>query len=458
MIQKDTIVAIATPTGVGAIAVLRISGKRAFEVIDYTFETISKKKLKTQKGYTIHFGKITNGSLVLDEVLVSLFKAPQSYTGEDVVEVSCHGSLYIQRELLQLFLAKGCRIAEPGEFTKRAFLNGKIDLSQAEAVADLIATNSAASHKVAMQQMKKGFASDLKALRDELVDLASMVELELDFSEEDIEFADKKELGNLAERISKVLNKLIQSFESGNAMKNGIPIAIMGKPNVGKSTLLNTILNDQKAIVSHIPGTTRDAIEEQVNINGIVMRFIDTAGVRETEDEIEQIGIQRTFQEIERASVILYLFDVSCTEIKSVSKEIKSLKKQFPDKKFILVGNKYDQVDKSTQTNLSSKKKLVLISAKEKTGIELLLEKIGLLVSLLVSEEGTVVSNMRHYEALKNSKEQIVKLQEGLESGLSGDILAIDIRSTLHYLGLITGEVTTDDLLGNIFSNFCIGK
>ena len=344
MTYTDNIIALATPSGVGAIAIIRISGKNAITICETFFKSVSGKRLIEQDTHSIHLGHIIDDGRILDEVLVSIFKDPQSYTGENVVEISCHGSLYIQQEIIQLFLRNGCRIANPGEFTLRAFLNGKLDLSQAEAVADLISSDSEASHQVAMQQMRGGFSNEIKILRDELLNFASLIELELDFAEEDVEFANRKQFKELVTRIIKVLKHLIDSFAIGNVIKNGIPVAIVGEPNVGKSTLLNTLLNEEKAIVSEIPGTTRDAIEDELIIGGISFRFIDTAGIRDTEDVLETIGIKRTFEKIEQSQVVMYLFDAS--ESRSLMEEINKIQKKFPDKHLIVVANKVDKISR----------------------------------------------------------------------------------------------------------------
>ena len=467
MIYTDNIIALATPSGAGAIAVIRISGKDAINLCQSFFKSVSGKQIVNQKSHTIHLGHIVDKDRIIDEVLVSIFKDPHSYTGENVVEISCHGSIYIQQEIIQLFLRNGCRIANPGEFTLRAFLNGKLDLSQAEAVADLISSDSEASHQVAMQQMRGGFSNEIKALRDELLNFASLIELELDFSEEDVEFANRDQFRDLVLRIIKVLKHLIDSFAIGNVIKNGIPVAIVGEPNVGKSTLLNVLLNEEKAIVSEIAGTTRDAIEDELIIGGISFRFIDTAGIRDTEDVVETIGIKKTFEKIELSQVVMFLFDAS--EIHSSIEEINNIQKNFPEKPLIIVANKVDKlssIDKdilnhelSVILSKSEKSQIQLLSAKNNIGIDDLKEKLLQFINTgALKNNDTIITNSRHYDALLKALEEIRKVQQGMNSGLSGDLLAIDIRQALYHFGEITGEITNDDLLGNIFANFCIGK
>ncbi len=465
MKPKDTILALATASGTGAIAIVRLSGKKAISLVDTQFKSVSGKKLKQQSSHTIHLGHIVDGKRELDEVLVSIFKSPNSYTGENVVEVSCHGSPYIQQEIIQLFLRNGCRIANPGEFTLRAFLNGKLDLSQAEAVADLIASDSEASHQIAMQQMRGGFSSEIKLLRDELLNFASLIELELDFAEEDVEFANRDKFQDLISRISTVLKRLIDSFAVGNVIKNGIPIAIVGEPNVGKSTLLNVLLNEDRAIVSHIAGTTRDTIEDEIIIGGINFRFIDTAGIRETKDEVESIGIKRTFDKISQAQVVIYLFDAGLISenesvLNNLLSEIQKIKNKFPLKPILIVANKIDVLNKSQLAKLGSLiPGLLFLSAKEHIGIDVIHDKLLEFVNTgALRNNDTIITNSRHYDALLKALEEIKKVQDGLDSRLSGDLLAIDIRQALYHFGEITGEITSDDLLGNIFANFCIGK
>lgn len=464
MILQDTIVALATPSGAGAIAIIRISGNNAITIAANVFSSVSGKDIINQKTHTIHLGHITDDGKIYDQVLLSLFKGPNSYTGENTVEISCHGSTYIQQQIIQLLLRKGCRMANAGEFTLRAFLNGKLDLSQAEAVADLIASDNEASHQIAMQQMRGGFSNEIAKLRDELLNFASLIELELDFAEEDVEFADRTQFHDLLDRIEFVLKRLIDSFAVGNVIKNGIPVAIVGEPNVGKSTLLNALLNEERAIVSDIAGTTRDTIEDELVINGIGFRFIDTAGIRETQDVVESIGIKKTFEKIEQAQVVVYLVDSSqLTEINFLSKlkvEVEKIKNQFPLKPLIIIGNKADKLNEEQKTSiLVTIPELLLISAKKNIGVEELKEKLMSFVNTgALRNNETIVTNTRHYDSLIKALEEIQKVQFGLRSGLSADLMAIDIRQALYYFGEITGQVTNDELLGNIFTNFCIGK
>ena len=462
MTNKDTIIALATASGAGAIAVLRVSGPKAISVSNTLFKSIHDKNLLNQPTHTIHLGHIVDGDRVLDEVLVSIYKNPQSYTGEDVVEISCHGSSYIQQEILQLFIRNGCRSANPGEFTLRAFLNGKMDLSQAEAVADLIASDSAAAHQIAMQQMRGGFSSEIKKLREELLNFASLIELELDFSEEDVEFADRRQFEDLLQRIVKVLKYLIDSFSTGNVIKNGVPISIIGAPNVGKSTLLNALLNEDKAIVSNIAGTTRDAIEDELIIEGVKFRFIDTAGIRHTDDTVESIGIKKTFAKMAESQVIIQLIDASLISKANTADILASLvetKAQYPEKETLVVLNKMDLADKALLSKVFSELEPLHMSAKTGTGVELLKTKLLDMVHMgKLQNNDTIITNARHYDALRLALENIQKVQVGMQTGLSGDLLAIDIREALYHFGRITGEISTDDLLGNIFANFCIGK
>ena len=462
MTNKDTIIALATASGAGAIAVLRVSGPEAISVSNSLFRSIHNKSLLTQTTHTVHLGHVMDGKRVLDEVLLSLFKNPQSYTGEDVVEISCHGSSYIQQEIMQLFIRKGCRAAEAGEFTLRAFLNGKMDLSQAEAVADLIASDSAAAHQIALQQMRGGFSSEIKNLREELLNFASLIELELDFSEEDVEFADRRQFEDLLQRIVKVLKYLIDSFSTGNVIKNGVPISIIGAPNVGKSTLLNALLNEDKAIVSNIAGTTRDAIEDELIIEGVKFRFIDTAGIRHTDDTVESIGIKKTFAKMAESQVIIQLIDASLISKANTADILASLvetKAQYPEKETLVVLNKMDLADKALLSKVFSELEPLHMSAKTGTGVELLKTKLLDMVHMgKLQNNDTIITNARHYDALRLALENIQKVQVGMQTGLSGDLLAIDIREALYHFGRITGEISTDDLLGNIFANFCIGK
>lgn len=471
MLSQDTIVALATPSGAGAIAIIRISGKDALTIAASLFESVSGKDILKQKTHTIHLGHIVDGAKVYDQVLLSIFKGPNSYTGENVIEISCHGSTYIQQQIIQLLLRKGCKMAEPGEFTLRAFINGKLDLSQAEAVADLISSENEASHQIAMQQMRGGFSNEIAKLREELLNFASLIELELDFAEEDVEFADRTQFHELLERIEFVLKRLIDSFAVGNVIKNGIPVAIVGEPNVGKSTLLNALLNEERAIVSEIAGTTRDTIEDELVINGIGFRFIDTAGIRETADIVESIGIKKTFEKIEQAQVVVYLLDSSQisdftlqisenSRLHTIKIEVEKIRNQFPLKPLVIIGNKADMLTESQIENLKSEiPEILLISAKENTNIEDLKNQLLSFVNTgALRNNETIVTNTRHYDSLLKALEEIQKVKFGLQTGISSDLMAIDIRQALYYFGEITGQVTNDELLGNIFANFCIGK
>jgi tRNA modification GTPase len=462
MIPQDTIVALATPSGAGAIAVLRMSGNEAICIASEVFVSVSGKDITRQKSHTLHLGHIENEGKVYDQVLLSIFKGPNSYTGENTIEISCHGSTYIQQQIIQLLLRKGCRMANAGEFTLRAFLNGKLDLSQAEAVADLVASDNEASHQIAMQQMRGGFSNEIAKLRGELLNFASLIELELDFAEEDVEFADRSQFHDLLNRINFVLKRLIDSFAVGNVIKNGIPVAIVGEPNVGKSTLLNALLNEERAIVSDIAGTTRDTIEDELVISGIGFRFIDTAGIRETEDLVESMGIKKTFEKMEQAQVVAYLFDATLfAEIdNNLKTEIAKIKNQFPLKPLVIIGNKADKLSEEVKAYaLQQIPELLLVSAKEKNGVEELKDKLLSFVNTgALRNNETIVTNTRHYDSLLKALEEIQKVQYGLQSGIPADLMAIDIRQALYYFGEITGQVTNDELLGNIFANFCIGK
>ncbi len=471
---NDTIVALATPAGAGAISIIRVSGPDALKIVSPLFLAKSKKALEKQPTHTLHLGNIMNGERTLDEVLVSVFRAPKSYTGEETVEISCHGSPYIQQEIIQLLIRKGCRSAEAGEFTLRAFLNGKMDLSQAEAVADLINSENAASHQVAMQQMRGGFSNEIQKLREELLNFASLIELELDFAEEDVEFANRDQFQELISKIQTVLKRLIDSFATGNVLKNGIPVAIVGEPNVGKSTLLNALLNEERAIVSDIAGTTRDTIEDEMSIGGVGFRFIDTAGIRETKDVVESIGIKKTFEKISQAQVVVYLVDssqiaVNRERLREVKIGIEKIKNKFPLKPLLIISNKTDRLAEEEISNLkaeldqisemNNRAQYLLLSAKSKQGVEELKEKLLEYVNTgALRNSDTIVTNSRHYAALLRALEEINKVEDGLNHDLSGDLLAIDIRQALYHFGEITGEITNDDLLGNIFENFCIGK
>ncbi len=466
MIPHETIVALATPSGAGAIAIIRLSGQDAISIAAQVFQSVAGKDITKQKSHTLHLGHIVDDTKVLDQVLLSIFKGPNSYTGEHVIEISCHGSVFIQQQIIQLLLRKGAKMAQAGEFTLRAFLNGKLDLSQAEAVADLIASDNEASHQIAMQQMRGGFSNEIAKLREELLNFASLIELELDFAEEDVEFADRTAFHELINRIEFVLKRLIDSFAVGNVIKNGIPVAIVGEPNVGKSTLLNAFLNEERAIVSDIAGTTRDTIEDELVINGIGFRFIDTAGIRETEDVVESIGIQKTFEKIEQAQVVILLLDAKELHVSGLKfqVEIEKIKNKFPQKPLIVILNKVDllstnEVEKIRQELQTIKLKLVTISAKQKVGIdELKITLLSFVNTGALRNNETIVTNTRHYDSLLKALEEIQKVKWGLNSGISSDLMAIDIRSALFFFGEITGEVTNDELLGNIFANFCIGK
>lgn len=453
--NEDTIVALSTAEGAGAIAVIRLSGKEAINICNKVF---SGKDLSAQKTHTLHFGTIKDGDQTLDEAVVSIFKEPHSYTKENVAEISCHGSPYIVRQIIQLLIRNGARLARPGEFTRRAFINGKLDLAQAEAVADLIASDSEAAHRTAMNQMRGGFSEKIKTLREQLIHFASMIELELDFAEEDVEFASRDDLRSLVYDIQKTIGELISSFALGNAIKNGIPTVIAGKPNVGKSTLLNALLNEEKAIVSDIPGTTRDFIEDEINIEGVNFRFIDTAGIREAKDKIEAIGVERTHMKMKQASLIIYMFDLERDRLEDIQKEIETLKEIGAP--FIKVGNKLDKANPEALERLKeTEKDMVMISASSHMGLDELKAKILETAHIDPAKKGaTIVTNIRHYESLKNTQKALDDALEAIDKGLTGDLLALDLRTALHHLGEITGEVTTEDLLANIFSKFCIGK
>ncbi|WP_281336215.1 tRNA uridine-5-carboxymethylaminomethyl(34) synthesis GTPase MnmE [Flavobacterium eburneipallidum] len=466
MIHQDSIVALATPSGAGAIAIIRISGEDAITIGNTVFKSIKNKDLTQQKTHTLHLGHIIDDAKTLDEVLVSIFKGPNSYTGENTIEISCHGSTYIQQQIIQLLLRKGCRMADPGEFTLRAFLNGKLDLSQAEAVADLISSDNEASHQIAMQQMRGGFSNEIAKLREELLNFASLIELELDFAEEDVEFADRTQFHELLNRIEFVLKRLIDSFAVGNVIKNGIPVAIVGEPNVGKSTLLNALLNEERAIVSDIAGTTRDTIEDELVIGGIGFRFIDTAGIRETKDVVESIGIKKTFEKIEQAQVVLYLFESFKFQVSGSEYilEIEKVKNKYPLKPLLVVINKIDLISVEERLSISQQLetlnvKQILLSAKQKIGIDELKNQLLSFVNTgALRNNETIVTNTRHYDSLLKALDEITKVKYGLETNLSSDLMALDIREALYQFGMITGQVTNDELLGNIFANFCIGK
>lgn len=464
--MSDTICAISTASGLGAIAIVRVSGDQAIETVDSIFQSSRKKfKLNEAKTHTAHYGKILNDkSEIVDEVLATVFRAPNSFTGEDSVEIACHGSHYIQQEIIKQLLSKGCRIATHGEFTQRAFANGRMDLSQAEAVADLIACQNKASHRLAMNQMRGGFSREISILRDRLLTFTSLVELELDFSDhEELEFADRSELKALAEEILKKIGGLKNSFSTGDAIKNGIPVSIIGETNAGKSTLLNYLLKEDKAIVSDIHGTTRDVIEDTVIIDGLLFRFIDTAGLRNTSDVIENMGIERSYKMMDKASIVLWVIDAS-QPLHHLDELSVSIKEHLQDKKLIKVFNKVDLIDDSTQQAFSDYYKKfegdeLFISAKHTLNTDQLEELLVKAAQIPeIGENDVMVTNMRHYEALNNAYSAISRVQDGLENNISGDFLSQDIRECLHYLGEITGEITTDEVLGTIFSRFCIGK
>ncbi len=451
----DTIVALATAPGIGAIAVIRISGLATFEVINQLFP---KKDLLAQASHTIHVGLLKDGDTVLDEVVLSLYRGPKSYTGEDVIEISCHGSPYIQEQILQAITKSGVRMAKPGEFTQRAFLKGKMDLAQAEAVADLIASNTEASKKAALHTMRGGFSSDLTQLREALISFSALIELELDFSQEDVEFADRTQFKNLISQLKEATAALIGSFKLGNVIKNGVQVAIIGKPNAGKSTLLNTLLNENRAIVSDIAGTTRDTIEEVLNIEGVLFRLIDTAGIREhTDDAIEQIGVSKSKEKMRAAQVVVYLYDllnISAAELQQIVNEFEQ-----EQIKYILVGNKADLANAETVKQFAAFKNSLFISAKNNEQIDALKKSlVNNTIHGNINTESTIVTNARHYEALVGLMQSLEEVEQGLHNRLPGDLLALDIRQCLHYLGTITGSITHEDQLDYIFSKFCIGK
>jgi len=464
MLDQSTICAISTPPGIGGIAVIRLSGKEAVPIAEKIFQSpANDKRLSDQRANTLHFGAIKSGVDLIDEVVVSLFKAPHSFTGEDIIEISCHGSVYIQQMILQLLISNGARMARPGEFTQRAFLNGKMDLSQAEAVADLIASGNKSAHKLAISQMRGGFSREINQLRSELLRFAALVELELDFSEEDVEFADRGALIELSTRIATLLKKLTESFRLGNVIKNGIPVAIIGETNVGKSTLLNALLNEDKAIVSDIHGTTRDVIEDVINIDGTLFRFSDTAGIRETTDVIESMGIERSYNQLDKAEIVLLVTDIS-RSVQPILDRIVKIREKIADQQLIIIANKVDIASDEAQNQLSKfpllpNESLVFIAAKSRANLVELIQLMKDAVDFdSIGPEEIIVSNVRHYEALSMAYGAIEKVIDGLKTGISGDFLAQDIRECLHYLGEITGEVSTDEILGHIFKHFCIGK
>jgi tRNA modification GTPase len=450
---EETIIALATAQGISAIAVIRLSGKDSIEIVQKAFKG---KNLLEQPSHTLHFGLVEDNGRVLDEVLVSIFKEPNSFTKENSAEISCHGSPVIVREIIKVFLKHGARLAEPGEFTKRAFLNGRFDLAQAEAVADLITAETDNARQAALNQMRGGFSKEIERLREELIHFASLIELELDFGEEDVEFAKRDDLKDLILKIQSYIRLLMESFDQGNVIKNGVPTVIAGKPNAGKSTLLNTLLNEERAIVSDIPGTTRDVIEDEMVLGGINFRFIDTAGLRETQDVIEAMGVERTREQMKKASLIIYLFDLTNISLEEIQHEEDHLKQLgIPH---IKVGNKIDKASKDLVNKLATKD-FVFISASRKTNIQELKDRILSYFQVRSVKTGdVVVTNLRHYQNLKQTSDALTRVLDGMEQGITGDFLAMDIRQSLHYLGEITGTITTDDLLANIFSKFCIGK
>lgn len=451
---NDTIVALATPQGIGAIGVIRLSGNKAIEIVNDLFPS---KNLLQQSSHTLHVGFLKNGNTVLDEVVVALYKNPKSYTGEDVVEISCHGSAFIQEKIIQTVIEKGCRIAKAGEFTQRAFLNGKLDLTQAEAVADLIASNTEASRNTAIKNIRGGFSNTLASLREELLRFSALIELELDFSQEDVEFADRTQLNNLISHLFTTTQTLLQSFKLGNVIKNGVQVAIIGKPNAGKSTLLNALLNENRAIVSDIAGTTRDTIEEVLNIDGILFRLIDTAGIRtHPSDVIESIGVERSYEKMKAADLVLYLFDVNEIDAATLQQVINDFEQQ--NITYLLVGNKVD-TSKNNLENFASFNSIIFISAKDQHNLQFL--KTALVKQAVdgsIDTEATIVTNARHYDALQKLFVALQDVQIGLINNIQSDLLALDIRQALHYLGEITGEITNEDQLDYIFSKFCIGK
>lgn len=454
MLASDTIIAPSTPPGISAIAVIRLSGNGALEITESVFRG---KKLSEQPSHTLHHGWIVDGKKNIDEVVVGIFRSPHSYTGEDIAEISCHGSPFIVQSITDLLVEKGARMAKPGEFTQRAFLNGKLDLSQAEAVADLIASNSEASHNAAMNHMRGGFSQKIKELRQQLVDFAALVELELDFSEEDVEFANRNQLRELISHLTSHVAHLMDSFKLGNVIKNGVNVVIAGRPNAGKSTLLNRLLNEERAIVSEIPGTTRDTIEEILNIDGILFRLIDTAGIREAQDAIEKIGVEKTFEKIKQSGILIYVFDVSSVKKEEVLQDLKMLRHEKTS--LILVGNKTDLIQDAALASFRFDTEVIFISSKSGHHLHRIIESlISKVVEKQIQSEDTVVTNARHHEALLRSKQALDDVSKGLDSKISGELLALDIRRALDALGEITGSVVTDDILDSVFTRFCIGK
>jgi len=451
---KDTICALATSGGVSAIGVIRVSGEQAIAIVNQIFKGKDLEKVQT---HTVHLGKIVDGEEVKDEVLATIFISPKSYTGENSVEISCHGSPFIQQQILEVLIKNGARLAKPGEFTLRAFLNKKLDLSQAEAVADLIASDSSETHKAAMNQMRGGFSQQINALKEKLINFASLIELELDFAEEDVEFASKAELKKLVEHIQSLIHSLIHSFKYGNVIKNGIPTVIAGKPNAGKSTLLNALLKEERAIVSEIAGTTRDTIEEALTIDGVNFRLTDTAGIRKSIDEIENLGIEKTFEKISKATIVLYLFDASKTTAEELEKELKEF--ELHDAIIIPIGNKIDLLSSPPNQPINqSTNQPIYISSLKKENIHSIVEELRKVLREQKVNDDVVITNIRHYEALKNTAESLQSVIVAIDGHFSGEMLSIDIRKAIFHLSEITGDITTEDLLDNIFSKFCIGK
>src|SRR5690554_544485 len=453
MIEKDTICALSTANGVGAIAVIRVSGENALRLTSNIFS----KDLTKVTSHTVHFGTIRNAdNTVLDEVLITVLHKGKSFTGEDTTEIACHGSSYIKQQILQRLLQEGCRIAKPGEFTMRAYFNGRMDLSQAEAIADLISSDSQKSHEIAMNQMRGGYSDKIQDLRQRLMDFASLIELELDFSEEDVEFANREELHNLVKELKERLRLLTESFAYGNAIKNGINTVIAGRPNAGKSTLLNALLNEERAIVSDIPGTTRDTIEERLNINGLLYNFIDTAGIREATDEIEKLGVERTFSEVKKSNILLYVFDANELTKEEVQEDLTKLERD--GLSILVLANKTENKTEEDYDEYTNKYPVIAISAKEQQGIEVLKEELLKIAATLASESDTIVINARHHEAFSNALQDMYKVEEALELEISGDFLAMDIRSAIRHLANNKGRINKEELIGNIFANFCVGK
>jgi tRNA modification GTPase len=451
----DTIVALATPPGIGAIGVIRLSGSKAIPIANEIFPS---RDLQQQASHTLHVGFLKDGNRVLDEAVISIYRNPASYTGEDVIEISCHGSPYVQQQVIGACVERGARLAKPGEFTQRAFLNGKLDLAQAEAVADLIASNTAASQRTALHTMRGGFSGDLKELRERLIRFSALIELELDFSQEDVEFADRGQFYSLIREMQQTTGQLVDSFQLGNVIRNGVSVAIIGKPNAGKSTLLNSLLNENRAIVSDIPGTTRDTIEEIINIDGILFRLIDTAGIRQhSGDLVESAGIERSLEKMKQADLVLYLFDAADARSAILEKKLEMEQRGL---NFLLVANKIDlQGEENAQQRFGDLDKIVFISAREKIHTEILKERmVEAVLQGQLQPENTIITNARHYHALKEVQQSLADIKEGLDKKVPGDLLSLDIRRCLHYLGDITGEITNEDQLDYIFSKFCIGK